>query len=207
MLGAAALERVLLALPTRPVHGPWFRIVDYAALQGPPPGAEAGSPAQPLWPGGPKRHGARFTPRGRFDTIYLASDPVTAFLESNRGFLLPDGPMFPLRAGPTVVLTIDGVIADTLDLTEPSIQQQLGTTLAELTGDWRYTQRVGGIPPTQLLAGIAHETATIHALLYRSAKNPDQGTNLAVFTERFGSGGPCYLEVHDPSGRLYQRFG
>ncbi len=33
MLPEAELRRVLPALPTRPVYGPWYRAVDYAVLQ------------------------------------------------------------------------------------------------------------------------------------------------------------------------------
>src|SRR5205823_2103488 len=118
MLGEADLRRVVAALPVRAVHGPWFRVVDYTALQGAPSDDTAERKAQPLWAGGPRRRGARFTPRDSFDTIYLTSDPITAILESNRAFLPPHGPLFPLRAGPMVMLTIDGVIADALDLTD-----------------------------------------------------------------------------------------
>lgn len=206
MLPEAALRQVLPTLPTRAIHGPWYRVVDYAALQGPPPGTPSESPPQPLWPGGPKRTGARFTPRNSFDSIYLASDPTTAFAESNRVFLVPGGPMFPLRAAPTVMLTVDGIIGDVLDLTDITIQAVLETSAAELTGDWRYSQSTGATPPTQRLAAIAHESQTLHGLLYLSAKNPEQGKNLVVFTDRFGCGQACFLEVYDPTGRLYQRF-
>jgi len=199
MLAEADLRRVVASLPVRAVHGPWFRVVDFAALQSAPPDHSPEGSPQPLWAGGPRRRGARFTPRDSFDTIYLASDPITAILESNRAFLLPGRPLVPLRAVPTVTLTVDGVIADALDLTDVSVQERLGTSLAELTGDWRYTQSSGGVPPTQLLARLAHGSTRIHALLYRSAKNLEQGANLAVFTERFGCGRLCYLEVFDPA--------
>lgn len=206
MLAEAELRQVLPTLPTRVVHGPWYRAVGYAVLQGPPSEAPPGSSPQPLWPGGPKGKGARFTPKGGFDSIYVASDPDTAFAESNRVFLVPGGPTFPLRSAPTVTLTIDGIIVEVLDLADATILANLGTSIAELTGDWRYTQSTGAIPPTQLLATVAYESQTVHGLLYISAKNPEQGRNLVVFTDRFGCGQACSLEVYDPSGQLYQRF-
>jgi RES domain-containing protein len=206
MLPEAELRRVLPALPTHQVHGPWYRAVDFAALQGPPLNAPSGTPIQPLWPGGPRQRGARFTPKNSFDAIYVASDAQTAFAETNRVFLVPGGPTFPLKSVPTVTLTIDGFVADVLDLTDETIQRQLATSTAELTGDWRYTQSLGKVPPTQLLAQAAYDTTAIHALLCISAKNPVGGTTMVVFTDRFGCGQSCYLEVYDPSGHLYQRL-
>lgn len=206
MLPDAQLQTRLRTLHRRVVHGPWYRVVDYSVLTGPPPGMPDDIPPQPLWPGGPKRRGARFTPLGGADALYLTSDPLTAFAETNRVFLVPGGPIFPLRAVPTVVLTIEGVIADVLDLTDPAILEQLGTTIAEVTGDWRYSQSLGQIPPTQRLARAAYATGAVHGIRYLSAKQPDQGHNLVVFTDRLTCEHGCFLAVYDPAGHLFQRF-
>lgn len=94
-------DQLAVALPTanlRAVHGPWSRCVGYRHLLGPPPGATGGIP-QPLWGGAAKLAGARFTPKGGFDSLYLASDPVTALTEVSAPVTLPGGPV-PVRAAP-----------------------------------------------------------------------------------------------------------
>jgi hypothetical protein len=63
---AAALATVKLAS----AHGPWSRAIGYRYLLGLPP--ELTGPPQPLWGGAAKLAGARFTPKGGFDSIYLA---------------------------------------------------------------------------------------------------------------------------------------
>jgi hypothetical protein len=57
-------------------HGPWSRAIGYRYLLGPPPGLTG--PPQPLWGGAAKLAGARFTPQGGFDSIYLAHDSRSA---------------------------------------------------------------------------------------------------------------------------------
>ena len=73
-LTAALAETTLVS-----EHGPWSRVVGYRYLISPPPGMIG--PPKPLWGGAAKLAGARFTPQGGFDSIYLARDPITAFIE------------------------------------------------------------------------------------------------------------------------------
>ena len=80
---AAALQSVALAS----AHGPWSQAIGYRHLLGPPPGQTG--PPQPLWGGAAQTVGARFTPMGRFDSIYLANDPITSFIEVSALILLP----------------------------------------------------------------------------------------------------------------------
>ena len=118
---AAALANVQLTS----AHGPWSRAIGYRYLLGPPPGLTG--PPQPLWGGAAKLAGARFTPQGAFDSIYLAHDPITAFIEVSALVLLPGGPV-PVRSAPWVVVTVDGILNSLLDLTDPAILAALGTT-------------------------------------------------------------------------------
>jgi RES domain-containing protein len=150
-------------------------------------------------------YGARFTPRGGFPTIYLASDPYTALLEVEATLRNPFGPPFTLRTPPWTLFSVDGVLADVLDLTDLDVQSRLRTNLAELTGDWRVTASLDLMPPTHLLARIAYESRVVTALVYVSAKNPAHGTGVAVFADRLTSGGASFLEVIDPNGRLVHR--
>ena len=76
----------------------------YHLLQGPPPDSK-GRP-QPLWQGGPSRDGARFTPKGEFGSIYLASEPVTALKEV--AALFDD--LNPIRTQPWVVFAVEGFL-------------------------------------------------------------------------------------------------
>jgi hypothetical protein len=149
--------------------------------------------------------GARFTPLGGFGSIYLASDAVTALREVSAVF--GEG---TIRTPPWAVFAVEGFLRRVLDLTNPDIQNRLGTSLAELTGDWLFSQDVhqqgmGPLPPTQLLAKIAHEMGTIVAIRYRSAKNISTGANLVVFADRLTVEEPNFLNVYDPSRLLRQR--
>ncbi len=81
MLDAVALANALATVPFVSLGGPWHRAIDQEYLTKPPPGFPPGSPPQPLWPGGAKEKGGRFTPKGSFDTLYLCTDPTTAMLD------------------------------------------------------------------------------------------------------------------------------
>ncbi len=106
-------------------------------------------PAAPsvLWPAAAKLHGARFTPKGGFDTAYLASDAITAMMEVKAVLAGPRGLLSP-PTDPWVLVSITGVVHGVLDLTDPKVQADLGTSTAELTGAWAYSPG-GGPPPTQ----------------------------------------------------------
>jgi len=117
----------------------------------------------------------------------------------------------PFRTPPWVVFSVEGFLERVLDLTDPAIQSRLGTSLAELTGDWRYSQEIyierrGPLPPTQLLGQVAHETGVIVAMRYHSAKNIGEGTGFVVFGDRLVPGRASFLEVYDPHGSIQQRL-
>jgi RES domain-containing protein len=150
--------------------------------------------------------GARFTLRNAFATIYLASDHQTALAEVRAVLQVPTGPPLALDRQPWVVLSVDGVLTKVLDLTDPTILERLGTSLAELTGDWAYSQEIGRTSPTQILGRAAYESRSFVALWYASARDPQRGSNLAVFADRLHDFPPSYLQVIDPSGRLSQRL-
>lgn len=211
MLGETALAKVLAGLPAVSVTGPWTRVLGYHLLQGPPPGALPASSPQPLWPGGAAANGARFTPKGSFGTVYLASDPITALKEVVAIFVTPFMPLGTLRTPPWAVFAVDGFVESVLDLTDQSVLDALGTTVSELTGDWRFSQALfetgaGAFPPTQLLGKLAYDSGPYQGLRYRSAKDPAAGVGLAVFPDRLVEGGASFVEVHDPNGLIAQRL-
>jgi len=190
-----ALAKVALAS----AHGPWSRAIGYRYLLGPPPGLTG--PPQPLWGGAAKLAGARFTPQGGFDSIYLAHDPITAFIEVSALVLLPGGPV-PVRTAPWVVVTVDGILNNLLDLTDAATLAALGTTSQEVTGTWAATPH----PPTQRLGRLAYASGRIAGIKYASGKHPG-GLNLVVFPDRIPVADGNFLEVYDPHGHLAQRIG
>ena len=200
MLPCEKLTRVLSQAKLVVVHGPWSRVVAFRHLLGPPPGL-SGQP-QPLWGGAAKLYGARFTPKGGFDSIYLAWDPVTALIEVQALVLLPGGPV-ALRTAPWAIVSIDGLVSNVLDLTNPVMLTSLGTNEQEVSGTWVTMSN----PPTQLLAQEAWRSGTIAGIKYRSAKHPANGLNLVVFPDRLSVSPNDYLEVYDPHAHLAQRIG
>lgn len=199
------LRAVLQTLPPKTVHGPWARVIGLHLLKGPPPGGAAGSPPQPLWPGGAAIHGARFTPQGGFGSLYLAADPVTALHEVVSVFTPPGGPVFTLRTSPWVVITVEGVLSNIIDLTDAAIQSKLKTSVAELTGDWAYTQSTIGRAPTQVLGQAAFDCGIL-GFQYKSATNIGGGDSMVVFTDHLADNKPSYLQVFDEHHNLTQRL-
>ena len=98
--------------------------------------SENGS-ASTVMGGGAKLHGARFTPKGSFSSIYLASDPITARMEIVSVFDHPNwARSSPPRAAPWTLFTVDGVVANLIDLADAETQELLGTNEQELSGIW-----------------------------------------------------------------------
>lgn len=134
-----------------------------------------------------------------------ALDEVGAVLER------PDLSPLTLRTPPWTVFAVDGFLERVLDLTEPVIQASLGTSVAELTGDWRFSQALygrgeGPMPPTQLLGRLAQESGRIGAMKYHSAKNTGRGFGFVVFPDRLSSRGSSFLEVYDPHDLIRHRL-
>jgi RES domain-containing protein len=199
MLHGRKLTTALTKVKLIAVHGPWSRIVGFRYVLK-APGGKKGAP-QPLWGGAAKIKGARFTPKGGFDSIYLAWDQITALLEVQALILIP-GTTVPLRTAPWALVTVDGIVSHVLDLTNASILKALGTNEQETTGSWAK----GAKPPTQELARAAYDSGRIVGIKYSSAKYPG-GVNLVVFPDRLVPPSTDYLEVFDPHGSLAQRIG
>jgi len=198
MWHGARLKTALAKIKRISVHGPWSRIVGFRHVLK-APGGKKGVP-QPLWGGAAKIKGARFTPKGGFDSIYLAGEPITALLEVQALVVMP-GSMMPLRTAPWALVTVDGIVSNVLDLTDVGILKALGTNEAEMTGAWAKEAN----PPTQKLAQAAYETGKIAGIKYGSAKHPD-GLNLVVFPDLLVPPSTDYLEVYDPHDNLAQRI-
>jgi RES domain-containing protein len=199
MLSSSKLATALRKVSVTSEHGPWVRSLAYQHLLGAPPGL-SGKP-QPLWGGGSKIHGARFTPQSSFDSIYVAEDPITALAEVWALVMLPNAPI-PVLSHPLVLVSLDGILHNLLDLTEAITLKTLSTTIQEVTGPWATSAH----PPTQSLGQAAHDSGRITGIKYGSARNP-QGVNIVVFPDRIHLSTGIYLAVHDPHGHLNQRLG
>jgi RES domain len=187
------LRAVLPRLPRITLHGPWSRAVGFHLVTSPPPGAPLGSSPQPLWPGGARLRGARFTPREGFDSLYLATDPITALTEVVAVFQAPAAAAVTLKSHPWVVITVEGVLHDVLDLTDPVVQRELGTSVQELTGEWAYAQSTIGKAKTQRLGEAAFVSEAILGF-YRAS--------WAEIDERFGTGPAAPRGIAAPSPGL-----
>jgi hypothetical protein len=151
--------------------------------------------------------GARFTPKGSFATTYLASDPITSLMEVEAIFK----DAAAIRTPPLTIFAVEGVLDRVLDLTGAEVQAALGTSLAELTGDWRFSQEQflrghAPMPPSQALGMAAQESGRFDAIRYRSAKNVDAGMGWAVFTDQLTPRGRSWLRVKDEHGLIGQRL-
>ena len=79
----------------------------------------------------------------------------------------------PFRSSPSIVM--EGVLHDILDLTDPGVQRELGTSVQELTGEWSYVQSTIGKEETQRLGEAAFASEEILGFKYPSAKNTGKG--------------------------------
>ncbi len=193
MLKPHALTAVLQQLPPVAVHGPWWRSIAYHHL--------LANRAEPLWAAGSKIQGARFTPKGSFDSLYLSWHPITTLAEVNGLVMLPSGPV-PQQTPPLTLFAIQGIVTRVLDLTNAAILDALGTSEQEVGGPWARMVT----PPTQILAQAAYESGIFAAIQYASAKAGGE-KNLVVFPDRLQAPAPDYLEVYDTFEDLRQRIG
>lgn len=192
MLAEQALRAAVRELPLIAIPGPWARAVLTRLLLEPP----LGTPQALLTADATTQRPYRFNPAGRFAVHYLAADYETALAE----VALTLG-----RSDPYTVVSVGGVLAGTLDLTDAVILAHLETNVQELTGNWREFVLAGDEAPTQLLGRVLFEETAAVGMRYRSARRPES-TSVAVFADRLYAGGASYLEVHDSSGHLRQRL-
>jgi RES domain len=156
--------------------------------------------------------GARFTPKCPpalgINCLYLAADELTPVAEV-AGVYRPTGSTVDLKFEPQALMTVEGVLTSILDLTQPATQSKLGTSHAELTGEWLVPQEdylagKGPMPPTQMLAEAAYDEGTILGLAYRSTKSSSGKLSLVIFTDRLAKS-LSYLKLHNkPAGTLQQ---
>jgi RES domain-containing protein len=188
MLPVAQLQFALAAVPAIEYQRNLFRVVRQRFL---------GSPLSTV---GASRFGARFTPIGGPDMLYLAEDPLTAFVEYHQQALTTihthDDPFIARFAtAGTIVPQVVLAHGRVLDLTRQEVRHALGTDLVELTAPWRGTA-APVLPPTQTIGQEAFNSGLFDAIRYPSVRNPN-GVCLTVFVTRLVAGGPGYIDLDD----------
>ena len=207
MLADDELETLLNGggLPPSLCRRSFYRCVEQGKLYG------FGSPTPfpnpiPLYSHSSSTRGARFTPRGGPDTLYMAEDITTAYLEVDRAYKKIEGlapKVVPRTAPPVLLFSIKVEMERVLDLGDAGIQAALQTTTAELTATWRLRQNRQLPVPTQTLGRLVFDSGRFQAIRYPSARDPDQFC-LAAFPARIAD--PALVEVFDPYGELLGRL-
>ncbi len=195
---------MLPSLPTVSFEGILYRAVDLEALFGFHQLAPYPQPL-PLFSGGARLRGARYTPIGGPPSLYLALDPQTAYAEANRvhtqawAGMTAAAPALP----PTVLISVHARLDSILDITDKSIQQALDTNDRELRRPWRLAQSRGHVVATQQLGQAAFDCGSIQAIRYPSAQSPEAHC-LVAFPDRLTS--PAYIETIDQHLNILQRL-
>ena len=125
----------------------------------------------------------RFTAPQVSQALYLAQAPDLAMLEATRQFQSYfDTPEFPAYA----IFPVDVDLQCVIDLTRDDMQEAVGTSLEELTGDWRAARKRQLKQPQKRVVthdlGAAVKEAGFEGLKYYSAYD-SRRWNMVVFTE------------------------
>jgi RES domain-containing protein len=210
LIAKPALTGCLSRLPRITITGAFWRAVPIEYLQSGPPGSPAGTPPQPLWPGGGALTGGRYTPIAGCDALYLAPNGATALAEVESVIFEADGSVEPGKShDPLLVFETRVELAAVLDLCDEDNQRALGTSMTELTRPWlraqeRYKAGTGPMPPTQALGMAACETGLILAMRYPSFRHKGK-QNLVIFTDHLAALGG-WVKLLDRKGTYAQRL-
>lgn len=187
MLPLDLLKAALGALELETVRGTFYRATRMRYL-----------PTLTSTEGG-KKSDNRYSAKGLSEVLYVADGPDIAMLEATRQFQQA----FGTSEIPTYAIYPVGLrLRQVLDLTAEEHRQALGTTLSELTGDWRAEQEAGWDVPTQRVGRAAFE-AGCDAVKYPSAY-ASRRHNLVVFTEHIRH--PLDFKLDDVLKRAIQHL-
>jgi len=151
---------------------------------------------------GAKMLGGRFTPRGTFETLYVATTAATARIEAESRITASGVVDAPSK--PYVHFLVRGRLQKILDLTDAGVLATLKTTEDEMTGPWIVRQARGVEAPTQILGRVVHALGRIEAILFPSSKDRPDGRCLAVLPDRLKKGSS--LEIVDETGLVKERL-
>lgn len=165
MLSEKRLRTALKTVPLISLEGPFHRFADFWFVTERIAKGEDSGVLEGL---GARRYGGRFTPPGKFETLYVALTAETARIEAES--IAVGSRVLSVPARPYVHFAINGFLATVLDLTNPAIQMALGTTTAELCAPWRMLQARHRESQTQRLGRMAHSSGRSEAVLYDRLK-------------------------------------
>jgi RES domain-containing protein len=197
MLGSKQLQLILSQLDNPAISGLFYRAIPNAALY-------SKEPPQPLWSLGPGLYGQRFNAIGSPPALYVAEQPQTAFYEATGlgASLFSVNSQDRPTPAPTTVLTIKVNLEHVLDLTKASIITALGMTQSEILCPWQEFM-IKDLPvPTHILADAVYQSGRYQGIRFPSSKETG-AINLMIWMDKIKT--PSFVEVHDPSGRLWQR--
>ncbi|MDP3509025.1 MAG: RES family NAD+ phosphorylase [Candidatus Melainabacteria bacterium] len=190
------LTIALNAVPRTRVSGVFYRSIAEVAMH-------SLSPPQPLFSLGARKTGQRFTPKNGPASLYLSANFETSYIETHGTATSIAASGFAFTPPPTVIVAISVDVEHVLDLTEPTVRDTLGTDEAELAGPWFEQMLTGDLVPTHVLARAAHLSNRFDGLKFNSVQKPG-AVNLLVWPKKLKP--PYFVEVNDPSRRLYQRI-
>ena len=199
MLAERELARVLKGVRLIRVKGPFHRFADLWFVH---QQLSAGRGTEMLRGLGAKINGGRFTPRGAFETLYVAATAETARIEGESRITASGVISAPTK--PYVHFVVTGRLHRVLDLTDHSVLRALGTTADELCASWVMQQMRGEEAATQLLGRMAHAALRIEGILYVSSKDRPDGRCLAILPDRLKRGSA--LEIMDDTGLVREKL-
>ena len=151
--------------------------------------------------------------RSSFPVVYLGEDKIVTLFEvaAVLGSPLPGQAFVPNPANPWTIINVAVRLSRIVDLTQPSQRRLIGTSVQELTGDWRGYALRNFHPtlkppywtnvPTQRLGAALFATAGVEGFLTYSAKVPTR-RNLVIFPTKLRTG--SVVRFTDPSnGRVH----
>jgi RES domain-containing protein len=199
VLSEAELRRALRRVPLIVADGPFHRFVDLWFVH---QNLAGGKKTEVLAGLGAKMLGGRFTPRGAFETLYVATTAATARIEAESRITASGVADAPSK--PYVHFVVRGRLQKVLDLTDAGVLATLKTTEDEMTGPWILGQVQGDEAPTQILGRVVHAVRRIEAILFPSSKDRPEGRCLAVLPDRLKRG--SFLEIVDETGLVKERL-
>jgi len=147
-------------------------------------------------------NGGRYNPPRAFPVLYTAGSRVTALRETQALFDTADGQLADAPRNPELLLTLEIALHAILDLTQPDLCAQLGTSRGELisaTPSRFMLNARGKTTPTQDLGAACHASERISALKVPSAAHP-AGYCLDIFPDRLFNGE--HVRIRDEHHRL-----
>ena len=190
MFAANRLKTALVVAPLTSFSGHCYRIIEELWRH------------DPLSAIGAVENGGRYNAPRAFPVLYTAASRITALRETQALFDTADGKLTDAPRNPELLLTLEIALHAVLDLTQPDICAQLGTSREELvsaTPSRFILNAREKTTPTQDLGAACYASERVSALKVPSAAHPD-GYCLDIFPDRLFTGE--HVRIRDEHHRL-----